>query len=90
MKADAKKLKADYISQAKDQRWQRCIETPVSIDIRMYFGDRRKRDRDNYHKIAIDSLSGIVFADDVLIEEARVEKLYDKNNPRYEITIQIL
>ena len=53
----------------------------------MYFGDKRKRDWDNYHKIAIDSLDGIVLKDDVLVEQAIVTKYYDKENPRYEITI---
>lgn len=53
----------------------------------MYFGDKRKRDRDNYHKIAIDSLDGIVLKDDVLIEQAMVTKYYDKENPRYKIWI---
>lgn len=57
------------------------------IQIDMYFGDRRKRDRDNYHKIAIDSLDGIVLQDDVLVEQAIVTKYYDKENPRYEISI---
>lgn len=88
MKADAKKLKADYIRQATEQWWDdEIIATPVSIVVKMYFWDKRKRDRDNYHKIAIDSLVGIVMVDDELIESASVQKWYDKEHPRYEIAI---
>ena len=65
-----------------------CISKDVSVFISMYFWDKRKRDRDNYHKIAMDSLSGIVIDDDEQIQKSTVLKWYDKDNPRYEITIK--
>lgn len=88
MKKKAKDLKDKYILEVQQQRrWKKCIETPVVIDVKIYFWDKRKRDWDNYHKLAIDSLEWIVIQDDVLILKATVEKLYDKGCPRYEITI---
>jgi len=89
MKADAKKLKESYIRQVKEQRGNQSIITdPVEIEIDIYFWDKRKRDRDNYHKICIDSLDGIVLEDDVLIQKATVIKHYDKENPRYEMKVK--
>lgn len=89
MKADAKKLKESYVRQAREQWWDNeCISKDIAVYIDIYFGDKRKRDRDNYHKIAMDSLCSIVIDDDQQIQKAIVTKWYDKNNPRYEITIK--
>lgn len=88
MKKDAKLLKESYIRQIHKQRDNRGLITDeVEIKIDIYFWDKRKRDRDNYHKIAIDSLDGIVLQDDVLIQKATVCKYYDKENPRYEVEL---
>ena len=87
MKKEAKILKLSYIDQVNQEYKRKVIDHNVSIVINIYFSDKRKRDWDNYHKIAIDSLCWIVLQDDVLIQSATVNKHYDKENPRYEIDI---
>src|SRR3990167_5728022 len=81
-------LKESYQWQSKSQ-WKKPILTKaVGIEVRLYFGDKRKRDIDNYHKLSLDSLTGIVYEDDSQIQKMTVEKFYDKENPRIEIEIE--
>ncbi len=87
MKADAKKLKASYVEQINEQYWGDLIEEDVSITIELFFGDKRKRDRDNYHKLSMDSLEDTVLVNDVQIQRAEVTKHYDKETPRIELYI---
>lgn len=88
MKAECADLKEDYQWQAKSQ-WKRGVLTgDIEIYIRIYFGTKRKSDWDNFHKLTMDALTGIVFEDDSQIKRATVELHYDKSNPRVEIDIQ--
>jgi len=79
--------KEDYQYQARQQWKSDMLLTPLKLSIELFFGDKRKRDWDNYHKLSMDALSGIVWGDDVQIQEAYVTKNYDKENPRIEIEI---
>ena len=83
----ARKLRKDYTTQAQQQWKKPPLKTELFIDIILYFGDKRKRDWDNYHKLSMDSLEGVVFENDCQIKEATVHKEYDKENPRIEIII---
>ncbi len=74
---------------SREYKWE-LIEWDIEIWIKIYFWDKRKRDRDNYHKITMDCLSWSIIKDDVQIIKATVEKWYDKENPRYEIFIKAL
>lgn len=87
MSADCKALKEDYFWQAKSQWKHPLITEPVSIDVTLYFKTRRTHDIDNYGKLLLDSLTGIVWEDDGQVEEMRVRKTYSKENPRIEINI---
>lgn len=87
IKPKAKALKEDYKLQAKRQYKGKPIESDVEMYIKIYFGDKRNRDWDNYHKLSQDALNDIVLVDDSQIQKATVEKHYDKDNPRIEITI---
>ena len=62
----------------------------LETNIRLYFGDMRRRDWDNYHKLSMDALSGIVYEDDHQIRRSIVELNYDKENPRIEINVKKL
>ena len=67
--------------------WKKPMLTDsVEIILDQYFGDKRKRDIDAYLKMLLDSMSGIVYEDDSQIVKLTVQKLYDKENPRTEIT----
>lgn len=88
MRKEAKDLKESYQWQAKSQWRGKILEHELSISIRLFFGDRRKRDFDNYHKISMDSLSGIVWEDDSQIKKCLIEVFIDKKNPRIEVEIE--
>lgn len=82
-----KNLKQSYFIQALNQWKQKTLVGEVKINIRLYFGNKRKNDWDNFHKLSMDALTGVVWVDDSQIMEAHVYKSYDKQNPRIEIDI---
>jgi Holliday junction resolvase RusA-like endonuclease len=86
--SDGEKLKSDYAKQARLQWGREPIkEHGIMLDITVYVGDRRKSDWDNFHKLSMDALTGVVWEDDSLISDANVHKRYDKENPRIEVQI---
>ena len=60
----------------------------VSVIVRYYFKDKRKRDVDNFHKALIDGLKGIAFEDDSQIVLLCLEKFIDRKRPRTEVIIE--
>jgi Holliday junction resolvase RusA-like endonuclease len=84
----ARTLKEDYQWQLKKQWKYEPLDEPLEISIKIYFGTKRNYDWDNFHKLSMDSLTGIVWVDDSLIQKATVQKFYDKENPRIEIEIK--
>jgi len=76
MTKKAKDLKSNYIEQIKQQHNNRQHTWPVEIEIWLVFGDKVKRDRDNYHKITMDSLQDSILIDDSQIVKAIVTKQY--------------
>lgn len=87
MTPKGKEVKTSYQWEAKSQWANKPMKGPVQAIIRLYFGTKRKQDIDNFNKILLDSLTGIVWEDDSQIEEMVVAKLYDKERPRIEIEI---
>ncbi len=83
----ARALKEDYGWQAKQQYKGKPIGNELELYIKIYFGTKRKYDWDNFHKLSMDALTGIVWEDDSQIRKATVEKFYDKENPRTEIEL---
>jgi Holliday junction resolvase RusA-like endonuclease len=88
MSQQGKKVKKSYIDQIKKQWIGKPMTDLLELDIRLYFGTKRKSDWDNFHKLSMDALTGIVWEDDSQIVKATVEKFYSKENPRIEITIK--
>ena len=91
MKKTAKDIKKSYSKQAKEQ-WE---SDPISIaklaiEVSIFFGDKRIRDWDNWHKLSMDAMTGIVWEDDSLIRKATVLLGYDKTNPRIEVQLFLL
>jgi len=87
IKSKPKKQKDDWKKEAFNQWKSDPINSILKVKINLYFGDKRKRDWDNYHKLAMDSLTGIVWDDDSQIKEASVVVNYSKEHPRIEIDI---
>jgi len=87
MKKGAKDLKEDYQWQAKSQWKKKPLVSELEIEIDIYFGNKRKHDWDNFHKLSMDALTGIVWIDDSQIKKATVTLHYDKTYPRIEISL---
>lgn len=83
-----KDLKKDYRKQAKAQWKGEPLTEDLEIGIKIYFGTKRKSDWDNFHKLSMDALEGVVFENDNQIRKATVELGYDKENPRIEVEIK--
>lgn len=62
-------------------------EDMVTLNIMLYFGDKRRRDIDAYLKILLDAMEGVVYTDDALINEMHVYKDIDVADPRVEIQV---
>lgn len=90
MDKKARDLKEDYKWQAKQQWKGKLLKDDISIIVELYFGTKRKVDWDNFHKLSMDALEGVVFENDSQIQQAIVRKHYDKENPRIEVTVNIL
>lgn len=83
-----KELKESYQWQAKSQYKKPVTAEPVELTVELFFKTKRKSDVDNFSKILLDALSGIVYEDDVQIQKLTTTKNYDKENPRIEVTIK--
>jgi Holliday junction resolvase RusA-like endonuclease len=86
----AKDLKEDYGWQIKSQYHGKPLKGDLEVSIITYHGNHRKNDWDNFHKLSMDSMSGLVYEDDSQIICAVVKKDYDHDNPRIEIIINQL
>lgn len=87
MSEAGKVRKEEYIWSARSQWKAKPLEGDVRIKVVLYFGDKKRRDWDNFHKLSMDAFTGIVWLDDSQVIEAHVVKEYSKTEPRIEITI---
>ena len=87
IKPKAKALKEDYTWQARSQWKNKPLKGDVEIILNIYFGTKRGYDWDNFHKLSMDALNGIVWEDDTQVQRATIEKRYDKANPRIEVEV---
>jgi Holliday junction resolvase RusA-like endonuclease len=90
MSKEGTSLKEQYQWSVKTQYKGELLFKPIKINIKLYFKYKIKHDWDNYHKIAMDSLTGIVWDDDSQIREATVKIFHNKDNPRIELNINII
>jgi len=87
MTNEGKALKEAYQWEAKT-RWKRPLfDGEIEIRVRLYFKTNRKHDIDNYNKLWMDALNGIVYKDDNQIKKLTIEKFKDKENQRIEISL---
>ena len=87
MSAEGKALKKESYQLQAQSQYAELLTGPLSIAITMFFGTKRKADWDNFQKLTMDALTGIVFVDDIQIVEAHVRKEYDKARPRVEVAV---
>lgn len=82
-----KDLKKLYQLEAQKQYKEKIISGNCNMEITLFFNDKRRRDIDNYNKLVLDSLEGIVYEDDKQIQSLKVEKKISAEDPRIEIKI---
>lgn len=87
MSSTGKSLKEDYFYQLKQQYKKKPITGDIELRIELFFGDKRKRDVDNYNKLILDACSKVLWEDDSQIQSLLVIKNYDSKNPRAELTL---
>jgi crossover junction endodeoxyribonuclease RusA len=85
-----KDRKVQYALEAKSQWRKKVTKGDVEVILYLFFGDKRKRDIDNYNKLVLDALTGIVWEDDSQIQALSIFKDIDKDNPRIEAEICII
>jgi len=88
MKKRPRQQKDSYIAQANSKYKWSILYCDIVIEANIYFWDRRTRDIDNYNKLWMDSLSGILYEDDKQIIGLILYKHYDKENPRITIDVK--
>lgn len=75
------------MSQMRKQGRKKIETDTIHLDIKFYFETRARRDIDNYLKVVIDSMTGIIYDDDKQVKSLRAEKFHDPSEPRIEIII---
>lgn len=76
MKKEGKDKKL-YYSSIVSRYIKQPFNCPLEMEIYLFFPDKRRRDVDNYNKIILDSLTGIVYNDDSQLYKLTIEKVLD-------------
>lgn len=90
MTSEGKAIKESYQWQARSQYRDIPLSEPLGASLRVFFSTKRQHDVDNYNKLILDALTGIVWVDDSQLQELHIYKDYDKEKPRIEITIHTI
>lgn len=90
MSAEGKKLKESYQKQLAKQWSTMPLKGSIRLKVELFFKRGGRHDYDNFGKILNDSFTGIVWDDDSQVEDARIIKNIDKENPRIEVEIEEL
>lgn len=87
----AKKHAAEVLVQAQVRGERPRFTGPVSMTLRFYEPDRRRRDPSNLLKLVEDAMSGTVYDDDHRIHRQTWERAgVDRERPRVEIVVEAL
>lgn len=74
--------------QLKQQYKGKILTEKLKIKIWLYFKTKAKRDIDNYNKAILDSMTGIIYKDDSLIEELNIKKSIGCGFNKVEIEVE--
>jgi Holliday junction resolvase RusA-like endonuclease len=75
MTAEGKALKEQYQWEARAQWKGKPLEGDIDVSISLYFGTKRRADLDNFNKLSLDALTGIVYLDDSQIAKLTIAGL---------------
>ena len=87
MTKEGKAIKEQYQLEVQSQYKGKVMLVDCAMEIILFFKDRRRRDVDNYNKLILDSLEGIVYEDDKQVQELTVKKRISVENPRVVIKL---
>ena len=87
MTKQGKELKELYRLESQKQYKGKVMSVDCEMEITLFFKDKRRRDVDNYNKLVLDALEGIVYEDDKQIKKLTIEKKISVDDPRIEIVI---
>lgn len=87
MTKQGKELKELYRLEAQKQYKGKVMPGGCNMEITLFFNDKRRRDVDNYNKLVLDSLEGIVYEDDKQVQKLTIKKRISVEDPRIEIII---
>lgn len=87
MKDISKNIKQAYAWEAAMQWRDAPLAVPFSLTLCAFHKTKRKQDVDNFNKLVLDALTGIVWKDDDLIHAMHLFKYVDAAYPRIELTI---
>lgn len=90
MRPEYQRFERDVKIQAMKQWKQLPLSGRLRVDIIFYFPNKVRVDLFNAPKSICDALNKIVWLDDKQIEEGTLKLLFDKENPRTEITVGVL
>ena len=76
--------------EAMKEQEAEIFKVPVELELKVWFGDKRKRDLQNCFDTVCDSLENIVYTDDSQIRKLTGYKYYEKNIWKFEITVRPL
>lgn len=76
--------------EAMKEQEAEIFKVPVELELKVWFGDKRKRDLQNCFDTVCDSLENIVYTDDSQIRKLTGYKYYEKNIWKFEILIRPL
>lgn len=85
-----KEMKEYYQYATKEQYSGKIEEGDCEVKITLYFKSKHKHDIDNFNKLILDSLQGIVYKDDVQIQDLLTKKRISVENPRVELEINFI
>jgi crossover junction endodeoxyribonuclease RusA len=87
MYKEGKEYKEKVIKIVKELNPKLLESNDLSIHIKYYFPDNRRRDCSNYEKGLLDALSGLLYKDDSQLQRVILEKFIDKDNARTEVKL---
>lgn len=64
-----------------------AAQSSPTLTLHFYFKTKRTQDLDNYNKLVLDALTGIIYVDDGQISALHLYRCYDKDRPRIEVTV---
>ena len=87
LKPEVRVAKEAIAWEARSQYRGAPMTSMLAVTVALFWADRRKHDIDNI-KALLDSLSGIVWADDGQITDLHITKALDRTNPRVVMTVE--